>query len=69
VKPVLVRGDWQVETVWLDRGTGLREWIEVRAGEQTFYCASETQLRRLLHRHGLDPEMFTPVDTIDDGCE
>jgi hypothetical protein len=79
VQPVLTFGRWQVETVAIDRGSGLREWIEVRGGDETAYCATAAELQRLLRdrgrtttpavRHGLDLATFTEVDTIDDGCE
>lgn len=69
MQPVLTCGDWQVETVALDRGSGLREWIEVRGDGEVAYCATAAELQRLLSRHGLDLATFTEVDTIDDGCE
>ena len=30
VLPIHVRDGWQVETALLDRGDGVREWVEVR---------------------------------------
>ncbi|MGI5214927.1 hypothetical protein [Plantactinospora sp. CA-290183] len=69
VLPILVHRDWQVETVWLDRDDGLREWIEVRHGERIYHCESIAELHRLLHQRGLDLAEFREVDTVDDGCE
>lgn len=69
VQPVLTFDGWEVETVHLDRGTGMREWIEVRNAGEVTYCASAGELQRLLSRHGLDLATFIEVDTIDDGCE
>jgi hypothetical protein len=69
VLPVLTHADWQVETVLLDRGTGVREWIEVRHDNTVQYCANRAGLLQLLHRHGLRFADFGAVDTVEDGCE
>ena len=50
--PVLVHGDLKVEMVIVDLGTGLREWTEVREGDQVEYCAERAELLRVLHRRG-----------------
>lgn len=67
--PVLVHGDLQVETVILDLGTGVREWIEVRDGDRVEYCVDQAQLLQVLYRRGPRYADLVPVDTIDDGCE
>jgi hypothetical protein len=59
----------QVETILVDLGTGMREWIEVRQGHQVEYCTDRTELLQLLCRRGLRYEDLVAVDTIDDGCE
>jgi hypothetical protein len=69
VLPVLVYRDVQVETVVVDLGDGVRQWIEVRDGDRVEYCASLAELPHVLHRRGLRYADLAPVDTIDDGCE
>ena len=69
VLPVHVYAGWQVETMPLDLGTGLREWVEVRHGEDVWHCADRVEAARLLARQGVDLRRFAQVDTIDDGCE
>ena len=69
VLPVLVRDGWQVETVWLDRGTGLREWIEIRHQSDTMHCGTRAESDALLRAHGLDPAGFVEATTVEDGCE
>ena len=67
--PVLEHQGWQVELVQIDLSTGLREWIEVRHGEQRRYVATVDERDAVLRQHGVDPTALTEVDTIDDGCE
>ncbi len=69
VLPVYVRAGWQVETVWADLGTGLREWIEIRHGDQRHYCATGAERDKVLASHGVALRDFTETDTIEDGCE
>ncbi|GAA0961218.1 hypothetical protein [Virgisporangium aurantiacum] len=69
MQPVLAFAGWEVETVHLDRGSSLRDWIEVRGGGEVAYCATAAELQRLLSRHGLDLATFAEVDTIDDSRE
>lgn len=70
-----VAGPWQVEQVTLDRGAGLRPWIEIRRGDERYYCSSIAQLHEFLYSHGIDmgelvdpdqpPRLLDPRD----GCE
>ncbi|WP_199515950.1 hypothetical protein [Nucisporomicrobium flavum] len=69
VLPIYVRDDWQVETVLLDRGDGLREWVEVRHDGAVEHFPDHAAVQHMLSGQGLDLARFTPVDTIDDGCE
>jgi hypothetical protein len=69
VLPVLVHGEWQVETVMLDLGSGMREWIEVRGYGSVQHCDGCCALQQLLQHHRLSLADFAEVDTTDDGCE
>ncbi|WP_030443810.1 hypothetical protein [Actinoplanes subtropicus] len=69
MSPVLADDGWQVETVEIDLGTGLREWIEVRGGDQRRYVATAAERDVVLREHGVDPAALAEVETIDDGCE
>jgi hypothetical protein len=69
VLPVLAHGVWQVETVEIDLGDGLREWIEIRRGDTTVYAATVAERDVVLGEHGVEPVRLAQVDTIDDGCE
>ena len=69
VLPVLAHADWQVETVIIDLGTGLREWIEVRHDGQRIYVGTAAERNAVLRTHGINPADLVEVDTIDDGCE
>jgi hypothetical protein len=69
VLPVLVNADWQVETVLIDLGAGVREVIEIRHGAQRSHVATVAERDAVLREHGVDPAVLTAVDTIDDGCE
>lgn len=53
--PVLVHQQRQVETVELDLGTGLREWIEVRHDDTRWHVAALADRDRLLRENGVDP--------------
>ena len=66
--PVLAYRDWQVEPVLVDRGTGMREWLEVRHRDHVFYCADHTELCRLLDGNGLLLDDFAEIEP-EDGCE
>lgn len=72
---VWVAGPWRVESVRLDRGTGLRDWIELSRGTERVYCTGAAALYEHLHRHGLDFDDLTPADAAPvlrdprDGCE
>jgi hypothetical protein len=68
VLPVLGYDGWQVETVWVDRGTGLSEWIELRHGTTTEYLKTRADLLLLLQRHGLRYGHFAEIEP-EDGCE
>lgn len=68
VLPVLEHSGWQVETVWLDRGDALREWIEIRHGNTVGYVRTRPELLQLLQRHGLRYGDFTEIQ-VEDGCE
>jgi hypothetical protein len=68
VLPVLEHAGWQVETVWLDRGDGLHEWIEIRHGDAVEYARTRADLFQFLQRHGLRYGDFTEVQ-VEDGCE
>jgi hypothetical protein len=67
--PVLAYDGWQVETVEIDLGGGLREWIEIRHGNTTAYAATVAERDVVLREHHVDPGRLAEVDTIDDGCE
>lgn len=69
VLPVLVRDGWQVETVVVDLGTGLREWIEIRHNGNRLYCATAVERDVVLGEYGLRIGDFAEADTVDDGCE
>ncbi|WP_030443748.1 hypothetical protein [Actinoplanes subtropicus] len=43
MSPVLADNGWQVETVEIDLGTGLHEWIEIRGGDQRLYVATAAE--------------------------
>jgi hypothetical protein len=60
---------WQVETVELDLGTGLREWIEVRHSDARWHVATLGERDRLLRERGVDPADLREQDIVDDGCE
>lgn len=66
--PVLAHNNWQVETVAIDLGTGLREWIEIRHGDQRMYCATTAERDVVLREHGIDPGDLADVEP-EDGCE
>lgn len=68
VLPVLGHADWQVETVWLDRGDGIGEWIEIRHGNAVNYVRTRPELLQLLQRHGLRYGDFIEIQA-EDGCE
>ena len=67
--PVLAYGEWQVETVEVDLGGGLHEWIEIRHGHQRTYAVSVAERDVILRAHDIDPARLAPLDEIDDGCE
>jgi hypothetical protein len=70
VLPVLERQGWQVETMEIDLGTGLREWIEIRHGtDHPRHVATVAERDTVLREHGVDPRALTEIDVIDDGCE
>jgi len=70
VLPVLEHQQWQVETMHLDLGTGLRPWIEIRHGEdELWHVATVAERDAVLREHGVDPAALKSVDVIDDGCE
>jgi hypothetical protein len=68
VLPVLGHAGWQVETVWLDSGCGMREWIEIRHGNAVEYVRSRSELLQLFQRHGLRYGDFKEIQ-VEDGCE
>lgn len=68
--PILEDQEWQVETVELDLGAGLREWIEIRHGDDSpRYVATVAERDAVLREHGVDPGALTEIVVIDDGCE
>ncbi|GAA3943150.1 hypothetical protein [Actinoplanes auranticolor] len=67
--PVLEYQGWQVETVEIDLGAGLRAWIEIRYGDQRRHVATLAERDAVLREHGVDPGVLTVLDTIEDGCE
>ncbi len=68
--PILQARDWQVETVEIDLGDGLREWIEIRHGtDPPRYVVTVVDRDRVLREHGVDPAALVDIDVIDDGCE
>ena len=68
--PVFEHQGWQVETVEIDLGAGLREWIELRHGDDgPRHVATVAERDAVLREHGVDPQALTEVDAIDDGCE
>jgi hypothetical protein len=69
VLPVLEYQGWQVETVEIDLGTGLREWIEIRHGGERRYVATVAQRDVVLQKHGVDPGSLVRAAAVDDGCE
>ncbi|MFI5895669.1 hypothetical protein ACIA5D_36795 [Actinoplanes sp. NPDC051513] len=69
VLPVLTHADWQVETILIDLGNGLREWIEIRHDNEIAYAATVAERDVVLREHGINPADLTAADTIDDGCE
>jgi hypothetical protein len=68
VLPVLANNGWQVETIWLDRGDGWREWIEIRHGNAVEHVRTRPELLQLLQRHGLRYGDFAEIQ-VEDGCE
>lgn len=66
--PVLAYGEWQVETVEVDLGTGLREWIEIRRGGQHSYVATDEELDVILREHSIEPACLVPIQP-EDGYE
>ena len=69
VLPVLAHTGWQVETVEIDLGTGLRARIEIRHGEQRMYCATAAERDMTLREDGIDPAALVALDSVEDGCE
>ena len=69
VLPVYVCQGWQVESVVVDLGTGLREWIEVRNGPDRLYCATPAERDVVLREYDLKMSDFVEAGTVDDGCE
>ena len=67
--PVLEHQGWQVETVEIDLGTGLREWIEIRHGGERRYVATVAERDVVLREHDVDPGALVHATTVDDGCE
>jgi hypothetical protein len=67
VLPVLEHQGWRVETVELDLGAGLREWIEIRHGDDGPRYVATVAGRDAVH--GVDPRDLTETVVIDDGCE
>ncbi|RSM67445.1 hypothetical protein DMB66_15950 [Actinoplanes sp. ATCC 53533] len=65
---MLEHAGWQVETVWLDRGDGLREWIELRHNSAVEYVRTRPELLKLFQRHGLRSGDFREI-RVEDGCE
>jgi hypothetical protein len=69
VLPVLEYQGWQVETVEIGLGAGLRALIEIRHGGQRRHVATLAERDAVLREHGVDPGVMTMLDTIEDGCE
>jgi hypothetical protein len=69
VLPVLEHAGRQVDTVEIDLGTGLREWIEIRHREHRMYCATTAERDLTLREHGIDPAALVAVDSAEDGSE
>lgn len=69
VLPVLAYQRWQVETVELDLGTGLGEWIEIRHAGRRWYAATVAERDAVLREYGVDPRALVEVDAVEDGCE
>lgn len=70
VLPVLAHREWQVETMIVDLGTGMRDWIAIRRGDETLaYVATVAERDLLLREHGVDPARLSEDPTPDDGCE
>jgi hypothetical protein len=60
---------WQVETVETDLGTGLREWIEIRHGDDHWQVATVADRDTLLRSNGIDPLALHEATAVEDGCE
>lgn len=69
VLPVYQHPGWKIEQIWLDRGTGLREWWEIHHGDTRTYLPSRGEVNRMLADHHFNLGVFTPTDVVDDGCE
>jgi hypothetical protein len=67
--PVLGYDGWQVEAVIVDLGDGLREWIELRHGDERCYVTTASERDVVLREHSVDPASLVEVGTIEDGCE
>lgn len=66
--PVLAYDGWRIDTILLDRGEGLCEWVELRHGNPVEYVSDRADLLQLLQRHGLRYADFREIE-VDDGCE
>jgi len=69
VLPVYQHPGWQIEQILLDRGTGLREWWEIRHRDTITCLRDRGEVNRMLADHHLNLSVFTPTDVADDGCE
>jgi hypothetical protein len=69
VLPVFEYQGWQVETVEVGLGTGLRELIEIRHGDDCWQVATLAERDALLRQSGIDPLELTEMATAEDGCE
>ncbi len=52
-----------------DLGTGLRDWIDIRHGDQRRHVATLAERDTVLREQGVAPEALAELDTIEDGCE
>jgi catechol 2,3-dioxygenase-like lactoylglutathione lyase family enzyme len=59
----------ELEGRYRDLGDGVREWIEIRCGEQRSYCQTVAERDVTLLEHGINPADLIEVHSIEDGCE
>jgi hypothetical protein len=69
VLPVFEHQGWQVETIEVGLGTGLRELIEIRHGDDCWQVTTIAERDALLELSGIDPLELTEMAAFEDGCE